>query len=131
MWNPTQIFRKLAKELGLVIPRIGSGQRFVLPPHLLRFLVAALVEPVFQFNLVIPVILRHSREGGNPSSTRIMNKPIVYRLSSKRNGILYIGVLSHLEDGSVTTALSILDSRVHGNDGSSLTELPNTPDNPA
>ncbi len=41
-----QIFRKIAKELGLVIPRTGSGgQRFVLPPQLLRFLVAALVEP--------------------------------------------------------------------------------------
>ncbi len=40
-----QIFRKIAKELGLVVPRTGSGQRFVLPPQLLRFLVAALVEP--------------------------------------------------------------------------------------
>jgi hypothetical protein len=40
-----QIFRKIAKELGLVVPRTGKGQRFVLPPQLLRFLVAALVEP--------------------------------------------------------------------------------------
>ncbi|MBV2089321.1 MAG: hypothetical protein KUF72_00370 [Candidatus Thiodiazotropha sp. (ex Ctena orbiculata)] len=40
-----QIFRKIAKELGLVIPRTGRGQRFVLHPHLLRFLVAALIEP--------------------------------------------------------------------------------------
>lgn len=40
-----QIFRKIAKELGLVIPRTGPGQRFVLPPPLLRFLVAALVAP--------------------------------------------------------------------------------------
>ena len=40
-----QIFRKIAKELGLVIPRTGRGQRFVLTPQLLRFLVAALVEP--------------------------------------------------------------------------------------
>lgn len=40
-----QIFRKIAKELGLVIPRTGRGQRFVLPAHLLRFLVAALVAP--------------------------------------------------------------------------------------
>ncbi len=39
------IFRGLAKVLGLVIPRTGPGQRFVLPPHLLRFLVAALLEP--------------------------------------------------------------------------------------
>ena len=38
-------FRKFAKELGLVIPRTGRGQRFVLPPHLLRFLVAALLSP--------------------------------------------------------------------------------------
>lgn len=40
-----QIFRKITKELGLVIPRTGRGQRFVLPPQLLRFLVAALVAP--------------------------------------------------------------------------------------
>ena len=39
------IFRKIAKEIGLVIPRTGGGQRFVLPPSLLRFLVAALVAP--------------------------------------------------------------------------------------
>ncbi len=39
------IFRWLAKALGLVIPRTGPGQRFVLPPHLLRFLVAALLTP--------------------------------------------------------------------------------------
>ncbi len=38
-------FRKMAKELGLVIPRTGVGQRFVLPPALLRFLVAALIPP--------------------------------------------------------------------------------------
>lgn len=43
--NGFQIFRKIAKELGLVIPLTGRGQRFVLPPHLLRFLVAALLAP--------------------------------------------------------------------------------------
>jgi hypothetical protein len=40
-----EIFRRLAKQLGLVIPHTGSGQRFVLPAHVLRFLVAALVDP--------------------------------------------------------------------------------------
>jgi len=43
--NCFRLFRKFAKDLGLVIPRTGPGQRFVLPPHLLRFLVAALLEP--------------------------------------------------------------------------------------
>lgn len=38
-------FRKFGKEIGLVMPRTGRGQRFVLPPSLLRFLVAALVAP--------------------------------------------------------------------------------------
>lgn len=38
-------FRKFAKELGLVVPKNGRGQRFVLPPALLCFLVAALVAP--------------------------------------------------------------------------------------
>lgn len=43
--NGFEIFRKIAKEIGLVIPRKGSGQRFVLTPELLRFLVAALIPP--------------------------------------------------------------------------------------
>jgi hypothetical protein len=38
-------FRKLSKELGLVVPPKGRDQRFVLTPGLLRFLVAALVPP--------------------------------------------------------------------------------------
>lgn len=40
-----QIFRKISKEVGLVIPNKGSGQRFTLHQGLLRFLVAALVCP--------------------------------------------------------------------------------------
>ncbi|MGX2041390.1 hypothetical protein ACWJKU_14840 [Methylocaldum sp. MU1018] len=43
--NGFQIFRKIGKETGLVVPRKGGGQRFVLTPELLRFLVAALVRP--------------------------------------------------------------------------------------
>ncbi|MEB4593559.1 hypothetical protein VSS37_21455 [Candidatus Thiothrix sp. Deng01] len=39
------IFKKLAKEIGLVIPRQGQGARFVLHQGLLRFLVAALIRP--------------------------------------------------------------------------------------
>lgn len=40
-----QIFRKIAKEIGLMIPIKGPGQRFTLSPDLVRFLVAALVRP--------------------------------------------------------------------------------------
>ena len=40
-----QIFRKIAKDVGLVIPPKGQGQRFVLTPKLLRFLVVSLIEP--------------------------------------------------------------------------------------
>ena len=40
-----QIFRKTAKDVGLVIPPAGQGQRFVLTPKLLRFLVISLIEP--------------------------------------------------------------------------------------
>ncbi len=39
------IFKKLAKEIGLVVPRQGQGTRFVLHQGLLRFLVAALICP--------------------------------------------------------------------------------------
>ena len=40
-----QIFRKIGKDIGLVIPRNGKGQRFTLHQGLLRFLVAALLKP--------------------------------------------------------------------------------------
>ncbi|MBC7489078.1 MAG: hypothetical protein H7240_02755 [Glaciimonas sp.] len=40
-----QIFRKIAKEIGMVIPLNGSGQRFSLHQGLLRFLVAAVIRP--------------------------------------------------------------------------------------
>ncbi len=43
--NVFRHFRKLAKEIGLVVPRKGVGQRFTLHQGLLRFLVAALVAP--------------------------------------------------------------------------------------
>lgn len=40
-----KIFRKIGKEIGLVIPKTGQGQRFVLSPALLRVLVAAVIKP--------------------------------------------------------------------------------------
>ncbi|MTW19881.1 hypothetical protein [Allochromatium palmeri] len=40
-----KIFRKIAKEIGIVVPPKGQGQRFSLNPGLMRFLVAALVQP--------------------------------------------------------------------------------------
>jgi hypothetical protein len=43
--NCFRLLRKFGKDLGLVVPRTGKGQRFVLPPDLLHFLVIALIEP--------------------------------------------------------------------------------------
>jgi len=40
-----KIFKKIAKQIGLIVPRKGGGERFVLNPFLIRFLVAALVKP--------------------------------------------------------------------------------------
>jgi hypothetical protein len=40
-----KIFRKISKEIGLVIPKTGQGQRFVLPPILIRVLVASVLAP--------------------------------------------------------------------------------------
>lgn len=51
--NGFQIFRKIGKEIGLIIPRTGRGQRFVLPPSLLRFLVAVLVAPGERVRLTV------------------------------------------------------------------------------
>lgn len=38
-------FKRFAKELGLIIPRNGGGERFVLNQTLLRFFVAVLISP--------------------------------------------------------------------------------------
>lgn len=46
-------FRKFGKEIGLIIPRTGGGQRFVLSPSLLRFLVAALLAPGERVRLTV------------------------------------------------------------------------------
>ncbi|MBK8753704.1 MAG: hypothetical protein IPL99_19540 [Candidatus Competibacteraceae bacterium] len=43
--NGFRHFRKFSKEIGLVIPKKGAGQRFTLHQELLRFLVAALLNP--------------------------------------------------------------------------------------
>jgi len=43
--NAFKHFRKFGKQVGLIVPVKGPGQRFVLSPALLRFLVAALVKP--------------------------------------------------------------------------------------
>ena len=43
--NVFKLFRKLGKEIGLIIPPKGQNQRLVLPSYLIRFLVYALIEP--------------------------------------------------------------------------------------
>lgn len=46
-----KIFRKIAKEIGLVIPKTGQGQRFVMTPLIMRVLVAATVRPAERVRL--------------------------------------------------------------------------------
>lgn len=48
-----QIFKKISKEIGLVIPIKGQGQRFTLNQNLLRFLVAALIKPGERVRLTV------------------------------------------------------------------------------
>ncbi len=43
--NAFLLFRKLAKQIGLVVPKKGPGMRLVLPAHLVRVFVAALIPP--------------------------------------------------------------------------------------
>jgi hypothetical protein len=40
-----RLFRKIGKQIGLIVPRNGQGMRITLPPHVVRLLVAALVPP--------------------------------------------------------------------------------------
>jgi hypothetical protein len=39
------LFRKIGKQVGLIVPRNGPGMRITLPPPIVRLLVAALVPP--------------------------------------------------------------------------------------
>ena len=43
--NTLRLFRKLGKQLGVIVPRKGQGMRITLPPHIVRLLVAALIPP--------------------------------------------------------------------------------------
>ncbi|NYE25608.1 hypothetical protein [Pigmentiphaga litoralis] len=43
--NVLRLFRKIGKQVGVIVPRNGSGMRITLPPPMVRLLVAALVPP--------------------------------------------------------------------------------------
>jgi hypothetical protein len=43
--NVRSLFRKIGKQVGLIVPRNGPGMRITLPPPMVRLLVAALVPP--------------------------------------------------------------------------------------
>lgn len=49
--NTFLLFRKLAKQIGLVVPKKGAGMRMVLPAHLVRVFVAALIPPGVRMRL--------------------------------------------------------------------------------
>lgn len=40
-----RLFRKIGKQIGVIIPRTGQGTRLTLPAHIVRLLVAALIPP--------------------------------------------------------------------------------------
>lgn len=43
--NVLRLFRKIGKQIGVIVPRKGSGMRITLPSHIVRLLVAALIQP--------------------------------------------------------------------------------------
>jgi hypothetical protein len=43
--NTIRLFRKIGKQIGVIVPRKGQGMRINLPSHIVRLLVAALVPP--------------------------------------------------------------------------------------
>jgi hypothetical protein len=43
--NVRNLFRRVGKKIGVVVPRNGNGMRITLPAHIVRLLVAALVPP--------------------------------------------------------------------------------------
>ena len=43
--NVVRLFRKIGKQIGMIVPRTGHGMRITLPAHIVRLLVAALIPP--------------------------------------------------------------------------------------
>ena len=43
--NTIRLFRKIGKQIGVIVPRKGQGMRITLPSHIVRLLVAALIPP--------------------------------------------------------------------------------------
>lgn len=43
--NVLRLFRKIGKQIGIIVPRKGTGMRITLPSHIVRLLVAALIPP--------------------------------------------------------------------------------------
>lgn len=65
----TDLFIKLAKNIGLVAPKTGPGARFVLRENLLRYLVLALVPPGARMRLTTFLKLLHRHYGAAISGT--------------------------------------------------------------
>lgn len=43
--NTIRLFRKIGKQIGVIVPRKGQGMRITLPSHIVRLLVAGLIPP--------------------------------------------------------------------------------------
>lgn len=89
-----RLFRKLGKNIGIVIPAKGPGMRFSLSEDVIKFLVLAIIPPKKMITLDEFIDLLYAHFG-------IVIGPDQYRREMERGAVKTIGNLSFLEENKI------------------------------
>lgn len=89
--HSSDVFRKISKNIGLVIPHKGAGQRFVLTPSLVRLLVYSLIESGTRIKLN-DFLNRVYSHFGIAIEGKQIQEAIVWQLEQSDNSVLNIDV---------------------------------------
>lgn len=89
--HSSDVFRRMSKNIGLVIPYKGAGQRFVLTPSLIRLFVYSLIESGTRIKLN-DFLNRVYTHFGIAIEGKQIQEAIVWQLEQSDNSVLNIDV---------------------------------------
>ena len=103
--HSSDVFRRMSKNIGLVIPQKGSGQRFVLTPSLIRLFVYSLIESGTRIKLN-DFLSRIYTHFGIAIEGQQIQEAIAWQLERNDDSVLNIDV-SWVEEGLKQSGLLI------------------------
>lgn len=89
-----RLFRKLGKDIGIVIPAKGPGMRFSLSEEVIKFLVLSIIPPQKMITLDEFIDLLYAHYG-------IVIGPDQYRKEMEKGSVKQMGNLSFLEENKI------------------------------